>query len=557
METVLTILVLLVLVTVSGIINQFVSFMPMPLLQIGLGGCFAWSRVNGSHIVLDPVLFMLLFIPVLLFADGWRIPQREFIRLRGPIMTLALGLVLFTVVGLGYVVHWMLPDVPLPVAFALAAVLSPTDAVALSAITAKIEVPSRLMHILEGESLMNDASSLVALKFALIAAVTGVFSVWTATLDFIVMAVGGIGSGILVAWFVTWVRDKLASLYGEDPVMQAMLLILAPFAAYLLAEHFDFSGILAAVGAGMAMNYTDVRSSRYILTRMQAHSMWRIIEFVFNGIIFLLLGMQLPDIVTNAFTHSGTQHSPWAITGYALMIMCSLFILRYVWIRVACLFGNMVLRWRGQSVENFPHYIMVAASLAGVRGAITLAAALSLPLVLQAGQPFPERNLIIFIAAAVILISLVMASVCLPSLLKGRQLPGETPHDREVRMARRAAAQAAIRAVEKAQRQYVQKLQAEHSQDEGREVTQLTESSARLMNYYQQQVATLSRQEEVQQTGDHVRQYERVIRLAGLHAERAELYRLRRAHLINDETLREIVAEIDLIETAVMHAKNR
>lgn len=172
MQSAYTVLILLMLVGVSRLIGRLIP-LPLPLVQIGAGAVLAWPSL-GLHVALDPELFLFLFLPPLLFSDGWRMPKRELWRLRGPILTLAVGLVLFTVVGAGYFIHWLLPGIPLPVAFALAAVLSPTDAVAVSAI-ARDRLPAPLMHMLQGEALMNDASGLVTFKFALAAAITGVF----------------------------------------------------------------------------------------------------------------------------------------------------------------------------------------------------------------------------------------------------------------------------------------------------------------------------------------------------------------------------------------------
>ena len=175
MHTVETVLLVLMLGALTGITARYLSAIPLPLIQIGLGTLLAWPQ-QGLHIAFDPELFLLLFIPPLLFADGWRIPKREFFSLYKPILKLAFGLVLFTVLGLGYLIHWLIPEMPLTVAFALAAVVSPTDAVAVSAITRNLGMPPKTMHVLEGESLLNDASGLVALKFAIAATLTGLFS---------------------------------------------------------------------------------------------------------------------------------------------------------------------------------------------------------------------------------------------------------------------------------------------------------------------------------------------------------------------------------------------
>ena len=205
MHTVETVLLVLMIGAVTGIIARYIRAIPLPLIQIMLGAALSWPQ-QGLHIDFDPGLFMLLFIPPLLFADGWRIPKREFFALYRPILRLAFGLVLFTVIGLGYLIHWMIPEIPLTVAFALAAVISPTDAVAVSAITRNLGMPAHTMHVLEGESLLNDASGLVALKFAIAATLTGVFSWTQVTQEFLWIALGGLGVGAAVGWGFSYLR---------------------------------------------------------------------------------------------------------------------------------------------------------------------------------------------------------------------------------------------------------------------------------------------------------------------------------------------------------------
>ena len=236
MDLIQTVFLLLLLVALSGVIVRFFPQLPLPVLQVGLGALTALP-VTGVRLAFDPELFLLLFVSPLLFVDGWRVPKREFFQLRGPILTLALGLVLFTVIGAGYFVHGAIPAIPLSAAFALAAVLSPTDAVAVSAVAGRIKVPPRLMHVLEGEALLNDASGLVALKYAVAATLTGRFSPWEASGSFFLIALGGLAVGTAVAWLFGWVQDKLIGWRGEALSVQVVLLrLLLPFGVYLLAE---------------------------------------------------------------------------------------------------------------------------------------------------------------------------------------------------------------------------------------------------------------------------------------------------------------------------------
>jgi Na+/H+ antiporter len=307
MEVVFTALILLFVVALTGVLGSFVRFLPIPLVQIAVGAALAYPGA-GVHIDLDPEIFFLLFIPPLLFADGWRMPKREFWHLRVPIIAMALGLVIFTVLGVGYFIHWMIPSIPLAVAFALGGVLSPTDAVAVSALTGRMRMPTRLMHVLEGEAMMNDASGLVVFKFALVAATTGIFSIGNATFSFFVIALGGLLAGWAVTWLFTQFHRRVMDASTEEPATVVLLLLLMPFAAYLLAEHFGFSGILAAVAAGMTVSSTDLLNTRTV-TRILGNGVWSMLEFVFNGAVFVLLGLQLPDIVRAAL---GPNEHLWA-----------------------------------------------------------------------------------------------------------------------------------------------------------------------------------------------------------------------------------------------------
>ncbi|WP_043696245.1 Na+/H+ antiporter [Luteibacter sp. 9133] len=546
MSLVITILILLLVIALSGAIVRVLPIrLPLPLIQIALGALLA--RPFGLHVEFDHELFFLLFIPPLLFADGWRIPKRELFLLRGPILALAIGLVFFTIVGVGYFVHWMIPTVPLAVAFALAAVLSPTDAVAVSSISGESPIPPRLMHILSGEALLNDASGLVALQFAIAAEMTGKFSLISATGDFVVMALGGLAAGVLVGLGFGLFRRRLVRWSGEvDPAAQVALLLLLPFAAYLLAEHFGVSGILAAVAAGMSMNYTDVMKGGYVATRMQSRAVWEMVEFTFNGIIFLLLGLQLPAIVDGAKVDIAQAGGGplWHLAAYVVAITLALVLLRFIWVWVSLRFVFMRALHRGEKRPPVGTRLVWTTALAGVRGAITLAGVLSLPLMKSENIPFPTRDLMIFLASGVILCTLVFGAIGLPLSVKGLKLPGEDPRVREERKARALAAEAAIRSIEKEQ-QRVQEGGDENA------IALASRIAARVMGDYQQRLEAAGEEGDVPEKARAEAGTERVMRLAALRAERRELHELRRNHTINDETLRNLVREVDLAEASL------
>ena len=215
METITIVLLLLLAVIVSGIVSRVLPLpLPRPLFQIALGA--AIGLVADWRVTLDPEIFFLLFLPPLLFLDGWRIPREELFRDGKTVLELALGLVIFTVVGMGLFIHWMIPTMPLAVAFALAAVVSPTDPIAVSAIAQRVPMPNRMMHILEGESLLNDASSLVCLRFAIAAALTGTFSLQNAALNFLWVALGGIAVGAGLTWIVARAKNWISRRFGEE-----------------------------------------------------------------------------------------------------------------------------------------------------------------------------------------------------------------------------------------------------------------------------------------------------------------------------------------------------
>ncbi|OHV08183.1 Na+/H+ antiporter [Kushneria phosphatilytica] len=557
MDTLLLVLILLLVASATGVAARFLPSLPTPLVQIAFGALLAWPAI-GLHVELEPEIFLLLFIAPLLFSDARRFPQREFMVLRGPILALALGLVLFTVIGVGYFIHWLLPSLALPICLALAAILSPTDAVAVAAISGRLPVPPRLMRILEGESLMNDASGLVAFKFAVAAALTGSFSLADATLDFFIISVGGLVIGAAVAWLFNIVRTRLIEHHlGEATTIQIVLLmLLLPFAAFLLAEHLGCSGILSAVAAGMVINRTDLKRESQLHTRMQAHSVWEMVEFVLNALVFLLLGFQLPEIIGGALNHSLHDVGDYEflrLLGYVVVISLALLILRFIWIVGATGVSHQLSRWRHPDrARRFASMrVILAATLAGIRGTITLAAALSLPQLMNDGTPFPARELLIFLATGVILFTLMTGSIGLPLLLKNLDLPRDTHEFEEERRARIAGAEAAIYRIER----YHHDRNLDFARDEHNEelLVAFNEISARLMTYYRQRL----------KLGDHdtptplleaTRQLERETRLEALRAERREYYKLRGRHRINDDVLRRLVREVDLAEAALTSA---
>ncbi len=541
MQTAYTVLILLTLVGVSRLLARVVP-LPLPLLQIAAGALLAWPTL-GLHVALDPELFLFLFLPPLLFSDGWRIPKRDLWRYRGPILTLAVGLVFFTVIGAGYFIHWLLPTIPLPVAFALAAILSPTDAVAVSAI-AQDRLPAPIMRMLQGEALMNDASGLVTFKFALAAAITGVFSLTDASLSFVLVACGGLAVGVGLSWLVGRLRSWMIARGWDDPATHVVFMLLVPFAAYVLAERLGVSGILSAVAAGMMQSWVDLLP-RQTSTRLLSRSVWALLEFAFNGLIFLLLGLQLPDIV-GAVVHDEVTLWPtllWRCLD-VLAIFLVLAALRYIWVRSVWRLMTQIRRWRGRgdSSLQLSKRSSLLLTVGGVRGAVTLAGTLSVPLLISAGVEFPERDLLIFIAAGVILLSLVVASIGLPMLLRGHVSEPDQRLKREVHDAKKLTAQAAIRALEN------EEISEDAASPDAAQAVLATEVKSRIMSEYRHRLEIFNDTAEAQALAFQMDQLEKRMRINALRAQRLELYNLHRRHQIGDDVLRVILAELDLNE---------
>ncbi|MGX9377716.1 Na+/H+ antiporter [Pseudomonas sp. JQ36] len=543
MQTAYTVLILLMLVSVSRLVGRVVP-LPLPLVQIAAGALLAWPTL-GLHVALDPELFLFLFLPPLLFSDGWRMPKREFWHLRGPILTLAVGLVLFTVVGAGYFIHWLLPSIPLPVAFALAAVLSPTDAVAVSAISQN-RLPTPLMHILQGEALMNDASGLVTFKFALVAAVTGVFSLANASLTFVLVAVGGLAVGVALSWLVGRLRAWMIARGWDDPATHVVFMLLLPFAAYVLAERLGASGILSAVAAGMMQSWLDLLP-RQTSTRLLNRSVWSLLEFAFNGLIFLLLGLQLPDIIKAVVSHEATLWPTLLYRGLDVVaIFLALVLLRFIWVQSIWRLSVLLRRLRGKGdLTQVPTARSCwLLTVGGVRGAVTLAGVMSVPM-LMGSQAFSERDLLIFIAAGVILLSLICACIALPLLLRGIEKSPDDKRRQEVRDAWRKTAEAAIHALET----------EEVGPQDAAQAALSAELKARIMSEYRHQLDVFNDSAEAQALAFQMDLLERRLRLKALRAQRLELYSLSRQHQIGDDVLREVLGELDLSEANLGQVK--
>ncbi len=539
MEQLTTILILLFAVSLSGVAS-LVSRIPLPLYQIGLGIALAALHV---HSTLDPSLFLLLFIAPLLYVDAFRFPRAEFLSLRKPILTMAVGLVVFTVVGAGYFIHWIIPTMPLAISFALASVLSPTDAVALSGSVRGVKIPSRLMHLLEGEALLNDASGLVCFRFAVAAALTGSFSASNALFTFLQVSLGGLAVGALVSFLVMRGERWIGKAIGSFPSGQILLTLLLPFAAYMAAEHLGFSGILSAVAAGFVGNWV-LQEIPEAETRIKGEAITDMVQFTFNGFIFILLGLQLPAIAKSIPTIMKQEqfHSAWVVGVFGLSITLCLGLLRFLWTWTSLKWTFYRQRRNTGTIRPTPKRLLVAMALAGVRGAVTLAAVLSLPLALSDGTALPGRDLAILLSAGVILFSLLAASIGLPFVMKGVEEPPESSREAQERNAQVLSAQAAIKRLEEVQ----------HQVSKDSEVADgIAAIASRLMTYYRRRMEALTGDNPNQAKAGALRTAERKLRLEAVRAERQEINRLIQERQLDQQAARNILHKLDNTEATL------
>jgi CPA1 family monovalent cation:H+ antiporter len=398
-----------------------------------------------------------------------------------------------------------------------------------------------MMHILEGESLLNDASGLVCMRFALAAALTGAFSFSEAVASFLWVALGGIGVGVGLTWAVAMAKSWVATRFGENTGSLILVSLLIPFGAYLVAERLHCSGILAAVGAGITMGYAELWGHVRGETRMQRAAVWNTVQFAANGAVFVLLGAQMPRILNGATAavREAGHHQTWVLAVHVLAIAAAIAGLRFVWVWISLRFTLFRAAQRGEARSVPSLRLAAAVSFAGVRGAVTLAGVLTFPLAMPDGTPFPARELCILLAAGVIVLTLVWASVSLPRLLSGLRLPTDHSQEDEEDRLRVAAAQAALRAVQRAQ---------ERLSQAGQDPELVADAAGDVLATYRNRLEGRRSTAERSSEGRRLAEAERRLRLAGLKAEREEIFRQARSRRIDDQIARKLVRELDLLE---------
>ncbi|MBF2545375.1 Na+/H+ antiporter [Listeria seeligeri] len=407
MEIFELVLLMLSAVFLSNVLSRFLPSIAVPLIQVLLGIILAIPL--GDHTMdLNPELFLLLFMAPILFNDGANTDKKSLWKNRKAILSLSIGLVFVTVGILGVFIHYLIPVIPFAAAFALAAALAPTDAVAVGALAEKVKVPHKVMHILEGESLINDASGLVSFQFAVLALVTGTFSFMTAGTSFVLLSLGGIALGAVMSLLKIMLMRGLRQLGIENMTSFMLMEILLPFLIFMVAEKVGVNGILAVVSGGMVHSFSYKKINPEIAQlNLLSKNTWSVIIFSLNGLVFVLLGTQLPQIMETIWSDSGIHKSMLFV--YILGITVLLLGLRFLWI---LFFRNFEEQPKNDFASRMKNTFLY--TVAGVRGTITLVSALSLPFVLGNGNAFPERDLLIFIAAGVIITTLLLANFTLP-----------------------------------------------------------------------------------------------------------------------------------------------
>jgi CPA1 family monovalent cation:H+ antiporter len=488
-----------------------------------IGGLLIGCVPGLPRVHLEPDLIFVLFLPPLLYPAALFTPWRDFHANLRPILFLAIGLVLFTTLVVAWFAHRFM-GLPLAAGFVLGAIISPPDAIAATAITRTLRVPRRIIAILDGESLANDASSFTTYRFAVAAVVTGAFSLGQASLQFVIVVIGGIVAGLAVGWIAASMQRRL-----DDPPVQTTLSLLTPYVTYLAAESFGVSGVLAVVVVGL---YLGWRAPEILTSRMRlvAQSFWGMIVFILNGFLFILIGLQLPEVV-----HDLSGHSLGQAIWFGVLIVGLLILVRLIWVFVSTYLQHFLTHKVSRHHAPRPPWRNVAlVAWAGMRGVDSLAAALALPFVTKSGAPFPERGLIIFLTFSAILGTLVLQGLSLSPIIRWLNMKDDHALEDEETHARLRANQAALARISEFAR--------------SRPIDDAVVD--RLRTEYEDRIHQLTSEENADGHSRHTLfspEYEQLSR-EGLAEERKTILQLRNERVINDHVLRRIQKDLDLAE---------
>ena len=496
---------------------------PYPILLV-LGGLALGFVPGVPEVRLEPDLVLVLFLPPLLYSAAFFSSLRDLKRDLRPISTLAIGLVLATTVTVAVVAHAMIDGLPWAAAFALGAIVSPTDPIAATTIARRLGAPRRLVTIIEGESLVNDATALVAFKVAIAAAVGGSFSLLDASFDFFAGAVGGIAVGLAVGYVVAAVRRRL-----DDPPVEITISLFTGYAAYVPADELGLSGVLAAVTAGIFLGWR-AHELTTATTRLQAVALWEILIFLLNATLFVLVGLQLGTILDGL-----SGRSTGELLGYGAAVCAAVVVTRLVWVQVMAAVIRTLDRRASQRERRTSWRVRTVNGWAGMRGSVSLAAALALPLSTEAGTPFPQRDLLIFLTFAVILFTLVVQGLTLPLLIRRLGIEDDGAEEREELRARLTTAQAAL-----------ERLDGLAAEEWTRDDT--VDRMRGLYRYRQQRFDARAGEDGGAGYEERSTDYQRMVQMV-IEAQRDALVRLRNEGAISDHVRRRVERELDLEES--------
>ena len=476
---------------------------------------------------MNPDIVFTIFLPPLLYAAAWSTSWNEFWKYKRSIMLLAFGLVIFTSTVVAYFSVKLIPGFTLALGFLLGGIVSPPDAVAASSILRGLKVPKRLATILEGESLINDASSLIIYRFALAAIITGTFSLGHASGQFVLVSIMGVAIGIAIANVLYLIHRFLSKSASVDTAIT----LISPYLCYLAAEYFHFSGVLSVVSAGLFLSWRAGEIFDY-KTRIQAIAVWETMIFIMNGVVFILIGLQLPLIINHLDGFSLPEAA-----GFGMAISLLVIVIRMIWIFPGAYLPRILPHVR--KAESAPSWkAVVLGGWSGMRGVVSLAAALALPLTLSDGTDFPFRNLILFITFCVILMTLVIQGLTLPILI--RLFRVEDP-DKSEEAEKNLRTHLSYTAIEYIESNYTQ-------EDATRDALH------HLKTKYEKRVDTVFRRmltiDLSHHSEDVFREFSR-LQIQLINFERKEIKKLRHKHVYDDDILRKVEYELDLEEAAL------
>jgi Na+/H+ antiporter len=521
--TELVVLGVLVAVSALFVAAEFTE-VPYPILFV-LGGLTFGFVPGVPDVVLEPDIVLVLVLPPLLYSAAFFSSLRDLRANLRSISMLSIGLVIATTFGVAAIAHAMIPNLSWEAAVVLGAIVSPTDPIAATSIAERLNVPRRLTTIVEGESMVNDATALIVYRFAVVAVVSGTFSLGHAALEFVGNAAGGIAIGLAVGWLVAQARKRL-----DDAPTEIALSLLTAYFAYLPAEALGVSGVLAAVTVGIYLGWRAPELVTSPATRLQSQAVWEILVFVVNAFLFALLGLQFQGLVDRLQGYSAAT-----LIGYGALVGAAVILIRMAWAFPNAYLPRFLFRSIRERDPYPPWQYPLLASWMGMRGAVSLAAALALPLETDAGAPFPARDLIIFLTFCVILVTLVLQGLTLPALIRALRVEADDAAEREEIKARKHAAKAAIARID----------------DLAAEDWVRDETADRMRALYDYRLRRFAARYDDGDDGALEAQslsYQRLRREA-LDAERAAVYDLRNRGLINDEVMNRVVRDLDLEDT--------